>query len=187
MNTTTKALPIFRHELEVGDYEDIGTFMDRCYGPEGNDLGEVTVGVAKATDEDGKEYWVVGSYDEAVTNDEGVYATREDAIERANEVIETQDETPDVADVIVEIEGTGYFSDPAIIPSVIKAATEYSQGYLLVTPDIHQPVGIAWTTNGYLQDCDYIALDATYGSEEEAAEALLSAIRDYQSDDEESN
>ncbi len=89
---------------------------------------------------------------------------------------------PDLDDVMAEIKETGYFTYPDIIPLVVKAATQYSQGYLLVTPDISQPVGTAWTINGYLQ-CDYIALDATYSTEEEAAEALLNAIQGQEDED----
>ena len=74
------------------------------------------------------------------TNFHGVYTTREEAEEAANALCVEQDATPDLDDVMAEIKETGYFTDPDIIPLVVKAATQYSQGYLLVTPDIRSPL-----------------------------------------------
>lgn len=79
-------------------------------------------------------------------------------------------------DQIVE---TGYFGDatPDEIRAVCGAATGYSEGYLLLPRGeyVGQPIQRMWTTNAYLQ-CDYVALDVTHSSVEEAAEALLRAV-----------
>ena len=174
------------NDLDRGNWEEVDSFMARCYGPNGDELGSVPVSVCAATlanEDDSDEYYVVAETPDECTNFHGVYTTREEAEEAANDLCVEQDETPDLDDVMAEIKETGYFTDPDIIPLVVKAATQYSQGYLLVTPDISQPVGTAWTTNGYLQ-CDYIALDATYSTEEEAAEALLNAIQGQEDEDE---
>ena len=63
------------------------------------------------------------------------------------------------------------------VRAICEAATGYSQGYLLVTPDGRQE----WTTNGYLQCKRYLTLDATHDSVEIAASALLDGL---ESDDE---
>jgi hypothetical protein len=80
------------------------------------------------------------------------------------------DETPDLDSIIEAIRDSKYFDNPDTIREVIGAAISHSQGKLLVTP-----FGYVWTTNGYLQ-CDHIQLDAAFGTQEQAAEALLQAI-----------
>lgn len=130
-----------------------------------------------AHEDDSDEYYVVAETPDECEIFHGVYTKKEEAEEAAKALSVDEDETPDLEGLLTEIKETGYFSDPDMIPRVVKAATQHSQGYLLVTPGISQPVGQRWTTNGYLQ-CDYIALEATYSTEEEAADALLRAIQE---------
>jgi hypothetical protein len=188
----------------IGDWEVVDSYLRRCYGRDGDELGEVPVSVAPYTvDQDCEACggqgckndadetccdecagegtieasgWIVAETPDEATEYHGRYATREEAVDAAEELAEELDETPDQDGIIAEIRETGYFDDPDIIQLVVDAATQYSQGYLLITPDIHQPVGTRWTTNGYLE-CAHITLDATYGTHAQAAEALLRAIQ----------
>lgn len=191
---------------DIGDWEPIDTCLKRCFGRDGDELGEVPVSVAPYTVDqpctacDGRGYdldddetccdecggegtieasgWIVAETPDEATEYHGRYATREEAVAAAEALAEELDETPDLAEIVADIQATGYFDDPDIVPAIVAAATQYSQGYLLLTPDVHQPIGTRWTTNGYLQCDRYITLDATYGTQEQAAEALLRAINE---------
>lgn len=160
----------------IGTWEPVDSYLHRGYGRDGDELGEVPVSVARYTTEDDESGWIVAETPDEATEYHGRYATREEAVAAAEALAEELDETPDLAEIVADIQATGYFDDPDIVPAIVAAATQYSQGYLLVTPDIHQPVGTRWTTSGYLE-CDHITLDATYGTKEQAAEALLRAIQ----------
>ncbi len=87
---------------------------------------------------------------------------------------------PDADDLIRQIVETGYFgdADDADIRAICQAATDYSQGYLLLAAGGFpgDPIGRLWTTNGYLQCAEYVTLDATYPCIAYAADALLRAV-----------
>lgn len=173
-------------EQQTLDWSTEATYLGRCYGSSGNELGSIPVSIASVVldddDDDGKHVigWVVAETPDEATVLHSIWGSEEEAREAAEDLAAELDETPETQEtqeIIEEIKATSYFDDPAIIDHVVSAATGYSQGYILVTPDIAQPVGTRWTTNGYLQ-CDYIELAATYGTEAEAAEALLHAIQE---------
>jgi len=161
----------------LGKWQDVESYLGRYYGSNGNELGKIPISIAPQMEGDTVVSWVVAETPDEATIFHGSYNTKKEARIAAKELAEELDETPDLEELIEEIKETNYFEDPDIIPFVVKAMTEYSQGYLLITPSIHHPVGVAWTTNGYLQ-CDYLGLSATFDTEEQAAETLLSAIRE---------
>lgn len=168
--------------------EQITTYTACVYGKNGDEPGAVEINL-ECAEVDLDDDSTVTLYRWIEQDDGGIQETGEwtndksTAIEGGEEYASDNDETPDLDSLISEIEETGFFKDNDIIPAVIKSATQHSQGYLLVTPDISEPIGTMWTTNGYLQRDDYISLDATYPSEAYAADALLRAINDYQSGD----
>ena len=127
--------------------------------------------------------WVVAETPEENTTIHEFYDYEEEAQNAAEEMAEELDETPDLDEIIQKIEDTNYFDDPDIIPFVIKSLTEHTQGHLLITPDIHQPVNVRWTTNGYL-DCDHISISTVdFKNKFEAAEALLKAVKNKDEDE----
>lgn len=163
---------------ELGDWEEIAEYEGRYYGPDGNELGTIPISIAPVLDihTDDVLGWLVAETPDEDTIYHGVYSTEAEAKEAARKLAEKLDETPVLDDVIADIAAVEYFDNPKIIPLVVDAMTQYSQGYLLITPGIREPIGTRWTTNGYLQ-CDHLAMDATYDSREVAAEALLRAVR----------
>lgn len=165
-----------------GDWESVASYAGRYYGPEGTDLGDIQISIAPFYDAetDAELGWIVAETPDECTEIHGTYASRDEAETAAEELAEELDETPDLDDVVAQIAATGYFSDPEIVPSVIAEMTGQSQGYLLLTPDISEPVGARWTTSGYLQ-CDHIRAPATFSSDAQAAEWLLRAVSDLES------
>ena len=86
------------NDLDRGDWEEVDSFMARCYGPNGDELGSVPVSVCAATlrtEDDSNEYYVVAETPDECTNFRGVYTTREEAEEAANALCVEQDETPE--------------------------------------------------------------------------------------------
>lgn len=170
--------------------EDVITAFTACvYGSDGDQPGQVEVVLETATV--GEEYGVeVKIYRWRERDEAGSYESgdatqdREEAVRDGEAHAESEDSEPDLGELLSEIEETGYFEDNDIIPHVLDAATGHSQGYLLLPPDIGQPVGTMWTTNGHLQRDDYITLDATHSQKSYAAAALLAAIREYQNGEE---
>ena len=170
---------------DVQDFNYVTSYMGRYYGADGDELGEIPISVAAVESSDSDAAlvgWLVAETPDETTEYHGVYATEEEAIEAATELAAELDETPVLDEIIAAIVETGYFRDADIVPHVVAAATNYSQGYLLITPGVRQPVGTRWTTNGYLQ-CDHVQLSADYDSKEQAAEALLKKLAKIQSPD----
>jgi hypothetical protein len=167
---------------------EIGSYTACVFGPNGDQPGEVEIVLESCLveTESGEEAILYRWAERDGSHETGEWINdKATAIEGGEEYAELNDEEPDTGSIVTEIEETGFFEDNDIIPHVIKAATKHSQGYLLVTPDIGQPIGTMWTTNGYLQRDDYITLDATFSKESYAADALLRAIQSYQSGDDE--
>lgn len=104
----------------------------------------------------------------------------DEARAQAEEVIQNQDETPDLGEIVEEILATGYFgaeADGAYIASIVEEATRHSQGYLVLPRRVVAgPIGCGWTTSGGLEE-PHIQLRATYERAELAADALLKATR----------
>jgi hypothetical protein len=173
--TTQVQYDSLRHNR--GDWESVGSYAGRYYGPGGNDLGDIPISIAPFYDaeSDAESGWIVAETPDECTEIHGTYADRDAAEAAAKELAAELDETPDLDDVVEQIAATGYFDSPEIIPAVVAGMTSYSQGYLLITPDISEPVGTRWTTNGYLQ-CDHIRAPATFSSDAQAAEWLLRAV-----------
>jgi hypothetical protein len=167
-----------------GDWKSVASYAGRYYGPEGDDLGDIPISIATFYDAetDAELGWIVAETPVECTEIHGTYADRDEAETAAGELAEELDETPDLDDVVEQIAATGYFDSPEIIPAVVAGMTSYSQGYLLITPDISEPVGTRWTTNGYLQ-CDHIQAPATFSSEPQASAWLLRAVSDLESED----
>jgi len=193
-------------DCEIGEWKEITSYLGRYYGQNGDELGEIPISIAPITyfkkcelckgdyEDDctacggnGKcesSAWVVAETSEENTNIHEFYDYEEEAQNAAEELAEELDETPDLDEIIQNIADTDYFDDPDIIPFVLKSLTEHTQGHLLITPDIHQPVNVRWTTNGYL-DCDHISISADFENKFEAAEALLKAVKNKDEDEDE--
>ncbi|HKJ61160.1 MAG TPA: hypothetical protein VKA94_04085 [Hyphomicrobiales bacterium] len=159
------------------------TYIACCYGAEGDEPGDVEVRLESAEDDDGVTWWRLHEPESGERSDE-MWDDETEAREALESWCEDRDETPDADDIEAQIRETGYFNTPAIIPLVISEMTNHSQGYLLLTPDMRQPVGTRWTTNGYLQ-CDHISVDATHNNRAVAADSLLRAIQIDQESNEE--
>jgi hypothetical protein len=157
----------------------IAAFTACVYGHDGDEPGEVRVVLESATEGD------ITAYRWAEQDDGGTRETgdptkdRDEAVAGGEEYASENDEEPDADDLIQQIVDTGYFgsADADDICAVCQAATEHSQGYLLLPKGefVGHPIGRMWTTNGYLQ-CEYVSLDATYPSVAYAADALLRAV-----------
>lgn len=158
--------------------QDTDTYIACCYGRDGDEPGDVVVQLESAEDDDGVTWWRLFE-PEACQSSDKMWDDETEARDALADWCEDRDETPDAEDIEAQIRETGYFNDPDIIPLVIAEMTQHSQGYLLLTPDIGQPVGTRWTTNGYLQ-CDYISVDATHNNPAVAADSLLRAIQSAQ-------
>lgn len=161
----------------------VATFTAYCYGRDGDEPGVVEIRLESASaDIDSATITVYRwrEYDDGGAYESGETTTdRAQAVQAGRDYAEAQDEAPDVDDLIGQIVASGYFGPAAAdeIRAVCVAATQYSQGYLLLAQgQLPSPIGVAWTTNGYLQEVEYITLDATYPSVEYAADALLCAI-----------
>jgi hypothetical protein len=163
--------------------EAIASYTDCCYGDEGDEPGEIRVMLETAQTSDGLDVYRWHDHDGAGSYDSGDIMLDQDAVIRAGRAhAEEQDETPDLDVLIDGILTTGYFGplcDAGDVRRACQAATEYSQGYLMLAPGEppRDPIGVAWTTNGYLQVPHHIQLAATHSRIEYAADALLRAIR----------
>lgn len=158
----------------------IAAYTACVYGRNGDEPGEVEVVLESA-----EEYGIVAfrwaERDDGGTHNRGdITLDRDEAVKDGESVAEENDEEPDADDLIKQIVETGYFGDADAddIRAVCKAATEHSQGYLLLPAGefVGHPVNRMWTTNGYLQCERYVTLDATYPSVAYAADALLRAV-----------
>lgn len=132
---------------------------------------EVGIGLTEAPGDE----WCVWEDGGAGAEIVSTHGTREEAQEAADEYHQDADETPNIDDLIQQIEDTGYFEHPEVIPDVIDGCCGYEQGVMLITPNICRPVGSRWVTSGWLE-CEHISLPATYPSREQAAEALLEIL-----------
>ena len=157
--------------------QDSDTYIACCYGADGDEAGHVEVQLQSAAGDEGSICWSL--YEpEAGERSADMWDDETEAREALAAWCLDRDETPDGDDIETRIRETGYFADPDIIPYVITEMTKHSQGYLLLTPDIQQPVGTRWTTNGYLQ-CEHICVDATHDNRAVAADSLLRAIESH--------
>lgn len=143
--------------------------------------GLITVEVGIGQNDDGR--WVVWEDGGAGAQTVSDHDSADEAKQAAEEYIIDCDETEGLLDDLVKrIQDTGYFDDPAIVPSVIEALCGYSHGILLITPDIREPVGLRWASAGWFE-CDHISLPATYPTKEQAAESLLETIENPEDED----
>jgi hypothetical protein len=165
----------------------IAIYTARVYGRDGDELGEVEIVLESAT-EYGITAYRWAERDSGGTHERGpITLDRDEAVEAGKEYAGENDEEPDADDLIRQIVETGYFGDADAddIRAICEAATEYSQGYLLLAAGefCGHPIGRLWTTGGYLQCDRYVTLDATHSSIAYAADALLRAITSSDSDE----
>lgn len=159
--------------------DGITAYTACVYGPAGDEPGRVEVVLESAT-EYGITAYRWAERDDAGTHQRGpITLDRDEAVEAGEEYAALNDEEPDANSLIRAIVETGYFGDATAdeIRAICRAATEHSQGYLLLPAGkfCGHPVDRLWTTNGYLQ-CDYVTLDATHSSIAYAADALLRRV-----------
>jgi hypothetical protein len=110
--------------------------------------------------------------------------SRDRAVQAAITHAIDQDDSIDIDSIISDILGSGFFArgtNAQDILEVCEAASEHSQGYLLLAADEPppQPAGIAWTTNGYLE-VPYIRLAADHASAAYAADSLLREVQRFE-------
>ena len=174
--------------FELGDWggadwrriEDITTYTLCVFGETGDQPGSIEVYLEMA-EHDGL---VAYRWSEENGGEFGrLTLTRDEAIQEAIEHARKCDEAPDADELIEQILESGYFgedADAGDIWDICKAATQYSCGYLLLPRGEvpAQPIGRMWTTNGYLQNAEYIKLPANHKSTACAASALLLAVSD---------
>lgn len=170
---------VFESAAWTRDGDSVASFTRCCYGPEGDSPGELEIVIEAAT-EYGVTVYRWTEIDEAGSYESGeIVLDREEAVSAGEDYASENDEEPDTDDLIEAIVETGYFggADADDIRAVCEAATQHSQGYLLLPKGefVGHPIGRMWTTNGYLQ-CEYVTLDATHPSVAYAADALLRAV-----------
>jgi hypothetical protein len=159
--------------------DSITTYTACVFGRDGDEPGEVQIVLESAT-EFGIKAFRWAECDDGGSHEHGtITLDRDEAIEAGEEYASENDEMPDADELIEKIVETGYFGDADAddIKAICKAATEHSQGYLLLPKGefVGHPIGRSWTTNGYLQNIEYVTLDATYSDIAFAADALLRA------------
>lgn len=162
--------------------EDEITSSTECvYGVRRDEPGMVEIVLESATQYGITAYrWM--SRDDSSWRGEGgpVTLSKDEAILAGKTHAEENDDEPDAEDCIRKIVETGYFGDADAddIRAICKAATEYSQGYLLLAAGefCGHPIGRMWTMYDCLQCDEYVTLDATHPSISYAAHFLLRTV-----------
>jgi hypothetical protein len=160
--------------------DGITTYTACVYGSEGDKPGEVRV-VLQSVAEYGITAYRWAEQDGSGTHESGpITLDRDEAVSGGEDYASENDEEPNAEELIAKIVETGYFgeADADDIRAICKAATEHSQGYLLLPAGefCGHPIGRVWTTNGYLQCDKYVTLDATHPNIAYAADTLLRAV-----------
>lgn len=167
---------------EWQEQEVIATYTACIYGPEGGEPGQIEI-VLEQTCLYGIRAWRLVQRDctGVYRHDAPPTVDKEEAVEEGRQFAQENDNEPDIDLLIQEVIETGYFGSAGAenIRAICQAATEYSQGYLILpkgTP-VAQPIGRMWTTSGYLHCEDYVALNATHKRVSYAAYTLLQLIK----------